>query len=77
MRRRHHQPVGGNDHATGRSVADFGYRRAQDPYLATRSAIIGGCASTSYVAGAAHFGARRLRRSPAARLPGQVSSWRT
>ena len=41
--------------AAGRSVADFGYRRAQDPYLATRSAIIGGCTSTSYVAGAAHF----------------------
>ena len=43
------------DAAAGRSVADFGYRRAQDPYLATRSAIIGGCTSTSYVAGAAHF----------------------
>lgn len=43
------------DAAAGRPVADFGYRRAQDPYLATRSAIIGGCASTSYVAGAAHF----------------------
>lgn len=43
------------DAAAGRSVADFGYRRAQDPYLATRSAIIGGCTSTSYVAGAALF----------------------
>lgn len=41
--------------AAGRPIADFGYRRAQDPYLATRSAIIGGCASTSYVAGAALF----------------------
>ncbi|MFT4038186.1 MAG: nicotinate phosphoribosyltransferase [Thermomicrobiales bacterium] len=41
--------------AQGRPIADFGYRRAQDPYLATRSAIIGGCASTSYVAGAARF----------------------
>ena len=43
------------DAAAGRPVADFGYRRAQDPYLATRSAIIGGCTSTSYVAGAALF----------------------
>ncbi|MCA9880924.1 MAG: nicotinate phosphoribosyltransferase [Thermomicrobiales bacterium] len=43
------------DAAAGRSVADFGYRRAQDPYLAARSAIIGGCTSTSYVAGAALF----------------------
>ncbi|MCA9880171.1 MAG: nicotinate phosphoribosyltransferase [Thermomicrobiales bacterium] len=43
------------DAAAGRPIADFGYRRAQDPYLATRSAIIGGCASTSYVAGAALF----------------------
>ncbi|MCC7022144.1 MAG: hypothetical protein IT338_04920, partial [Thermomicrobiales bacterium] len=35
--------------AQGRDVADFGFRRAQDPYLAARSAIIGGCSSTSFV----------------------------
>lgn len=42
--------------ADGRPIADFGYRRAQDPFLATRSAIIGGCTSTSFVAGAKAFG---------------------
>src|SRR5215208_1521802 len=40
------------DAAAGRQVADFGFRRAHDPYLAARSAVIGGCASTSFVAGA-------------------------
>jgi nicotinate phosphoribosyltransferase len=43
------------DAAAGRDVADFGFRRAQDPYLAARSAIIGGCASTSFVAAARQF----------------------
>ncbi|MFN8590112.1 MAG: nicotinate phosphoribosyltransferase [Thermomicrobiales bacterium] len=44
------------DAAQGRAVADFGFRRAHDPYLAARSAIIGGCASTSFVAGAKAYG---------------------
>ena len=43
------------DASAGRDVADFGFRRAHDPYLAVRSAIIGGCASTSFVAGAKVF----------------------
>ena len=43
------------DAAAGREVADFGFRRAQDPYLAARSAFIGGCDSTSFVAGAKAF----------------------
>lgn len=43
------------DAAAGREVADFGFRRAHDPYLAARAAIIGGCASTSFVAGAKVF----------------------
>ncbi|MGH2618430.1 MAG: nicotinate phosphoribosyltransferase, partial [Thermomicrobiales bacterium] len=43
------------DAAAGRAVADFGFRRAHDPYLAARSAVIGGCASTSFVAGAKIF----------------------
>jgi nicotinate phosphoribosyltransferase len=43
------------DAAAGREVADFGFRRAQDPYLAARAAFIGGCASTSFVAGAKAF----------------------
>lgn len=41
--------------ANGRDVADFSFRRAQDPFLAARSAIIGGCSSTSFVAGAKLF----------------------
>jgi nicotinate phosphoribosyltransferase len=43
------------DAAAGREVADFGFRRAHAPYLAARAAIIGGCASTSFVAGARVF----------------------
>src|ERR671911_21552 len=43
------------DAAAGREVADFGFRRAHDPYLAARAAVIGGCASTSFVAGAKVF----------------------
>jgi nicotinate phosphoribosyltransferase len=43
------------DAAAGREVADFGFRRAHDPYLAARSAYIGGCASTSFVAAAEAF----------------------
>src|SRR5215218_4109455 len=43
------------DAADGREVADFGFRRAHAPYLAARSAFIGGCASTSFVAGAKVF----------------------
>jgi nicotinate phosphoribosyltransferase len=43
------------DAADGRAVTDFGFRRAQDPYLASRSAIIGGCVATSFVAAAKVF----------------------
>jgi nicotinate phosphoribosyltransferase len=43
------------DAAAGREIADFGFRRAHDPYLAARAAFIGGCASTSFVAGARAF----------------------
>jgi len=43
------------DAAAGREVADFGFRRAHDPYLAARASFIGGCASTSFVAGAKVF----------------------
>lgn len=41
--------------AAGRAVSDFGFRRAHDPYLSARSAYIGGCASTSFTAGAQVF----------------------
>jgi nicotinate phosphoribosyltransferase len=43
------------DAAAGRAVTDFGFRRAHDPYLAARSAIIGGCVATSFVAAARIF----------------------
>jgi len=42
--------------AAGRPVAEFGFRRAQAPYLAARSGYIGGCASTSFLAAACAFG---------------------
>lgn len=38
--------------AAGASVADFAFRRAHAPHLATRSGYIGGCDSTSFVAAA-------------------------
>jgi nicotinate phosphoribosyltransferase len=41
--------------AAGRAVAEFGFRRAQAPYLAARSAYIGGCASSSFLAAAHAF----------------------
>ena len=44
--------------AQGRPVADFSLRRAQSPFVATRSAFIGGCASTSFLDAAHEF---RLR----------------
>lgn len=43
------------DAAAGRAISDFGFRRAQAPYLAARSAAIGGSASTSFVDGARVF----------------------
>ena len=43
------------DAAAGRAVTDFSFRRAHEPYLAARSAIIGGCAATSFVAAAKAF----------------------
>lgn len=38
--------------AQGASIADFSFRRAHAPYFATRAGYIGGCDSTSFVAGA-------------------------
>ncbi len=38
--------------ARGRSISDFAFRRAHDPFLAARSAHIGGGESTSFVAAA-------------------------
>jgi nicotinate phosphoribosyltransferase len=42
--------------AAGRTVSDFGFRRAHAPHLAARAAFVGGCASTSFVAAAQRFG---------------------
>jgi nicotinate phosphoribosyltransferase len=44
--------------ARGRPVADFAFRRAQSPFIVSRSAFIGGMISTSFVAAAYEF---RLR----------------
>jgi nicotinate phosphoribosyltransferase len=44
--------------AQGRPVAEFALRRAQAPFTVTRSAYIGGCVSTSFLAAAQEF---RLR----------------
>ena len=41
--------------AAGRRVAEFAFRRAQAPFTVARSAYIGGCASTSFVAAAERF----------------------
>jgi nicotinate phosphoribosyltransferase len=41
--------------ARGRRVAEFALRRAQEPYVATRSSYIGGAFSTSFLAAAYRF----------------------
>ena len=41
--------------ARGRPVAEFALRRAQDPFVATRSSRIGGCFSTSFLGAAFRF----------------------
>lgn len=46
--------------ANGRPVSDFSFRRAQSPYVVTRSAFIGGMVSTSFLDAAYQF---RLRAS--------------
>src|SRR5919204_2438621 len=41
--------------ARGRPVAEFSLRRAQEPFVATRSSRIGGCFSTSFLGAAFRF----------------------
>jgi nicotinate phosphoribosyltransferase len=41
--------------ARGRPVSEFSLRRAQDPYVVTRSSRIGGCFSTSFLGAAYRF----------------------
>ena len=38
--------------AAGRPIAEFAFRRAQSPFVVARSAAIGGCAATSFLAAA-------------------------
>lgn len=42
--------------AKGKTLADFAFRRAHAPHVATRAGYIGGCHSTSFVAGAMQYG---------------------
>ncbi len=42
--------------AKGKPVAEFAFRRAQEPFITARSAYIGGCASTSFLAAANQLG---------------------
>lgn len=42
--------------ARGKRVADFAFRRAQEPFTVARSAYIGGCVSTSFLAAAYEYG---------------------
>lgn len=42
--------------AKSKPVAEFAFRRAQEPWLATRSSWIGGCRSTSFLAAGRAFG---------------------
>src|SRR5262249_25532814 len=41
--------------ARGKPVAEFALRRAQDPFVASRSSRIGGCFSTSFLGAAFRF----------------------
>ena len=42
--------------ARGAGISDFAFRRAHAPHIATRAGYIGGCHSTSFVAGAMEYG---------------------
>ena len=46
----HEGLLGSFQAAKGRRVAEFALRRAQEPFVVTRSAYIGGMSSTSFVA---------------------------
>jgi nicotinate phosphoribosyltransferase len=42
--------------ARAKPVAEFAFRRAQEPYITARSAYIAGCASSSFLSAASQFG---------------------
>ncbi len=50
--------------ARGRRVAEFAFRRAQEPYTVARSSYIGGCASTSFLAAAFTYRLRATGTMP-------------
>ncbi len=56
--------------AQGRGISDFAFRRAHAPHIATRSGYIGGCHSTSFVAGAMEYDIPAGRHDPARAGPG-------
>jgi nicotinate phosphoribosyltransferase len=41
--------------AQGRRISEFSFRRAQEPFVVARSAFIGGCSSTSFLAAAYQY----------------------
>lgn len=64
----------------GRSVSDFAFRRAHDPFLAARSGYIGGCDSTSFVAAAKDYGIPASGTIPHALVqafPDELTAFRT
>ncbi|HWV25463.1 MAG TPA: nicotinate phosphoribosyltransferase [Thermomicrobiales bacterium] len=66
--------------AKGRSVSDFAFRRAHEPYLAARSSYIGGCDSTSFVAAAKDYDIPAAGTIPHALVqafPDEVTAFRT
>lgn len=50
--------------ARGKRVSDFAYRRAQEPFTVSRSARIGGCISTSFLAAAHAYNLRATGTVP-------------
>lgn len=66
--------------AKGRSVSDFAFRRAHAPFLAARSAYIGGCDSTSFVAAAKDYDIPSAGTIPHALVqafPDELTAFRT
>jgi nicotinate phosphoribosyltransferase len=66
--------------ANGRSISDFAFRRAHDPYLAARSGYIGGCDSTSFVAAAKDYDIPSAGTIPHALVqafPDELTAFRT
>lgn len=66
--------------AKGRSVSDFAFRRAHAPFLAARSAYIGGVDATSFVAAAHDYGIPGSGTIPHAivqAFPDELTAFRT